>query len=81
MADRIYKGKLATERSPAFPESSEAFDKPHAGGLVPFELFKNVMEADVRDIKMIQGVLWISANDAWIRIERDGNIEIGIAGV
>jgi hypothetical protein len=81
MADRIYKGKLQAERSGAFPESSEAFDKPHAGGLVPFELFRDVMEADVIDIKVVQGVLWISADDAWIRVERDGNIEIGIAGV
>ena len=39
------------------------------------------MEAEVVDIKVIQGVLWISADDAWIRVERDGNIEIGIAGV
>lgn len=80
MADRIYKGKLAAIRSSAFPESSEAFDKPHAGGLVPFELLSDVMEAEVIDIKVIQGVLWISADDAWVRVERDGTVEIGIAG-
>jgi hypothetical protein len=81
VADRIFKGRLQTERSGAFPESSEAFDKPHAGGLVPFELLRDIMEADVIDIKMVQGVLWVSADDAWCRVERDGTIEIGIAGV
>jgi hypothetical protein len=35
----------------------------------------------VIDIKMVQGVLWVSADDAWCRVERDGTIEIGIAGV
>jgi len=80
VADRIYKGKLAVERSPTFPESSEAFDKPHAGGLVPFELFKDIIECPFVEVKMVQGVLWVSTNDAWIRVERDGSIEIGTAG-
>ena len=80
MADRIYKGKLAAERSPAFPESSEAFDKPHAGGLVPFELFRDILDYAFVDVKVVQGVLWVSANDAWIRVEQDGSIEIGISG-
>jgi hypothetical protein len=81
MADRVFKGKLEVEENSAFPESSEAFDKPHAGGLVPFELFRDIMNAEVVDTKMIQGVLWISGDDAWIRVERDGSIEIGISGV
>ncbi len=43
MADRIFKGKLTPEVSEAFSESATAFDKRHAGGLVPFEQLKDVL--------------------------------------
>ena len=81
MADRIYKGELATVRSPAFSESSEDFNSPHAGGLVPFELMASVTSAADFTSKMINGDLWLTGDEVWIRIEKDGTIEIGIAGV
>jgi hypothetical protein len=81
VADRIYKGELAAVRSPAFPESSEEFNTPHMGGLVPFELMASVTSAKDFTSKMINGDLWLTGDDVWIRIENDGTIEIGIAGV
>ena len=81
MADRIFQGKLVAERSPAFPESSKSFDKPHAGGLVPFELLRDILSAEVVETKVVQGVLWVNDGDAWFRVQRDGTIEIGISGV
>ncbi len=82
MADRIFKGKLQAETPGAFPEASSSFDTPHAGGLVPFELFRDALHnAQVTRTSIQQGSLFISAEDVWIKIDRDGTVEIGTAGV
>jgi hypothetical protein len=88
VADRIYKGKLAAERSPAFPESAESFDTAHAGGLVAFELIKEILQdavhAEDSDIPLfseVNGSLWLHREDVWVKIDPDGTIEVGISGV
>ena len=92
MADRIFKGQLAPEQCDAFPESAETFDTSHAGGLVPFEMFAEVLGIDLPgqtdvvlegclEANLINGSLWISRADVWIRIDPDGSIEVGAAGV
>ncbi len=88
MADRIYKGVLTFTPSEAFPESSDSFDKPHAGGLVPFQMLKEILSAarheDDSDIPLyeeINGDIWLHGDGVWVRIEPDGTIEVGAAGV
>ena len=89
MADRIFKGQLTPEQCDAFPESAETFDTSHAGGLVPFEIFQEVLgltkESVLGDermrVDMIGGSLWIGRGDVWIKIDPDGTIEVGAAGV
>ncbi len=91
MADRIYKGKLLPEETETFPEASKSFDKPHSGGLVPFALLQEVLmirdpekgygATDIAEHKMIDGSLWLSRGDVWIKIDPDGSIEVGTSGV
>ena len=91
MADRIFKGQLAPEQCDAFPESAETFDTSHAGGLVPFEMFAEVLGIPLpdRDLKLdgefradlIGKSLWIGRGDVLIKIDPDGSIEVGAAGV
>jgi hypothetical protein len=88
MADRIYKGKLAVETDVAFPEASENFDTPHLGGLVPFEMLKEILEqgrhvedSDIPFYKEINGSIWLSGdNGVWVKVDPDGSIEVGSAG-
>ncbi len=90
MADRIYKGVLTFTPSEAFPESSDSFDKPHAGGLVPFELLREVLMLNCpcpvgtcvteAEYKEINGSLWLSRGDVWIKIDPTGEVEVGISG-
>lgn len=87
MADRIYKGRVivtgacADSNRRAFPEAAKEFNLPHAGGLIPFELLSEVTSAKDFTSKMINGDLWLTGDEVWIRIEKDGHIEIGISGV
>ena len=78
MADRIYLGRLATVQSRVFPESASSFNEPHAGGLVPFEMVREVLEQP--KVEMINGSLWISRDDVWVKIDPDGSIEVGASG-
>jgi len=81
VADRIYKGRIlvtgavAKSNRAAFTEASEDLNKPHAGGLVPFEMLKEILGAEE-----IQGSLWKHKDDTWVKIDPDGHIEIGLAG-
>lgn len=68
------------ETSEAFSESAKAFDKKHAGGLVPFNMFHDMIRAPDCWAKMIKESLWITSGDAWIKIDPDGTIEIGTSG-
>ena len=94
MADRIYKGRLKLtgeicHENLAFTEASEDFDKPHKGGLVPFEVLtgviESVMDAAYRDdwggFEMVDGSAFIKGDGKfegiWIKIDPDGTIEIG----
>lgn len=91
VADRIYKGKLVPKQDPAFPEAACDFHKPHAGGLVPFDMLREVLM--VRDpcldgtedigakYEEIDGSLWLSRGDVWVKIDPDGTIEVGASGV
>lgn len=89
MADRIFKGCLTPEAHDAFPESAPTFDTAHAGGLVPFEMFQEVLglteEAVLGDermrVEMIAGSIWLGRGDLWIKIDSDGSIEVGASGV
>ena len=91
MADRIFKGRIiltaavADENRVAFPEASEDFNKPHKGGLNPFNVLALVVDDNMKvgypQVETINGSLWISGADAWIKIDPDGHIEIGTSGV
>jgi hypothetical protein len=82
MADRIYKGALVTQQPDEdFPEAATSFDSPHAGGLVPFEVLKDILTAPKAGGGIVNGSLFITDNDAWIKIDPDGSIEIGASGV
>ncbi len=80
MADRIFKGRLSTITTHAFPESAERFSEPHKGGLVPFEVLKKILTADKAGGGIINGSLFITAGDTWVKIDPDGTIEIGSSG-
>lgn len=88
MADRIFKGKLTPENHPAFPEASLDFNCPHAGGLVPFEMLKEVLSAarhfedsDIPLYEEVNGSIWLHGEDGlWIKIDPDGSLEVGASG-
>jgi len=91
MADRVFKGRIivtgavADENRVAFPEASEDFNKPHKGGLNPFHLLGQILDDNMAimspKVETINGSLWVSGSDAWVKIDPDGHIEIGISGV
>ena len=65
------------------------FNKPHAGGLVPFELLREIITEICDDNLMShhdavtstsEGTFFIRHEDAWVKIDSDGTIEVGIAG-
>jgi len=87
----ILTGDVSDENRLAFPEASDDFRKPHKGGLDPFQtlygILKSVEETiDLSEentdplVQVIHGSLWISGDDAWVKIDPDGTIEIGTAG-
>jgi len=96
MSDRIFKGHLlvteevANENKAAFPEAACSFSKAHRGGLKPFEILCEILFwidgeeppviSDHAHVKMINGSLWVSGYDSWIKIDPDGNIEVGTSG-
>ncbi len=96
MADRIFKGELVAEKSPAFPEASQSFDGRHAGGLNAFDMFKEVLQIESSEaaefktkhpgwvttsqFKVVNGTIFMSRGDIWIQIKPNGSIEVGISG-
>lgn len=92
MADRIYKGRIVItsdidqENQLHFDEAASDFNRPHKGGLVPFEVLKASLmdvadkEGEVnRNVDVINGSLFIKSDafETWIKIDPDGTIEIG----
>lgn len=86
MADRIFKGRLlvtgavADENKVAFPEAAEDFNQPHAGGLVAYHMLYSILKDENLKVEEINGSVWISGDNAWIKVDPDGHIEFGIAG-
>ena len=93
MADRIFKGNLlvtaaiAEENARAFPEAASSFtDKPNQ--ISPYEALYRILK-DVTEgashprgcaVEEINGSLWVSGSEGlWIKIDPNGDVEIGEA--
>ena len=84
MADRIYKGKLVTRFDKAFPEAARGFNEHSLGNVVPFEEVSCILRADDCDVTdKVDGTIWIASKEmgSWIKIDKDGTIEMGASGV
>lgn len=90
----ITTGDIHDENVRAFPEASEDFRKEHKGGLHPFHMIYDILQhiethgirhiEDMRQqrlVREINGSIWLSGKDSWIKIDPDGSFEIGISGV
>lgn len=89
MSSRIYKGRLILtgdideENRRVFPEARKGFseqpreDLPSAFHIL-YEILQNVCEGkDGRDVELVDGHIWVSGPDAWVRISPNGDVEIG----
>ena len=89
MADRIFAAKIlvtgaiAEENREAFPEASEDLREAHAGGLVPFDVLREILtEGKVQEepLKGTRRDIWIQHGEMFLTVRPDGIMEIGLAG-